>query len=159
MKKQFISFFTYTRNERTGIIALLVVLCLLTGIRIALPYLAKPKHDTQKEAELAAEWAQYHKRTNSVQDSTAPIKKNRYQTKEYSGIVDLNTANKKMLQKLKGIGPQAAEAILRRRRLHGDFTDPRQIVQYCKVPEYTYKKIANQLVARPIQKHAAPVTE
>jgi hypothetical protein len=61
MKKAFISFFNYRKQERSGVLFLYIILLLLLAIRISIPYWHKPKLQIQDEARLQREWDSFKK--------------------------------------------------------------------------------------------------
>jgi len=61
------------------------------------------------------------------------------------GVVNLNTATPAQLQKLPGIGPAKAEAIVAARDKHGGFEHVRQILHVRGIGRATYRKLRPML--------------
>jgi hypothetical protein len=56
MKKAFINFTNHHKLERTGVLVLFFILCLLLAFRISIPYWHKPNIPIQDEARFQQQW-------------------------------------------------------------------------------------------------------
>ena len=66
MKSFFKAYLQYTRTERMGIVALLLILIVLIAVKASMHLWVFPQIDTTKEKELAAKWEQAKKSGNTV---------------------------------------------------------------------------------------------
>lgn len=66
MKSFFKAYLQYTRTERMGIVALLLILVVLIAVKASMHLWVSPQIDTMKEKELAAKWEQAKKSGNTV---------------------------------------------------------------------------------------------
>jgi competence ComEA-like helix-hairpin-helix protein len=66
MKSFFKAYLQYTRTERMGIVALLLILIVLIAVKASMHLWVSPQVDTTKEKELAAKWEQAKKSGSTV---------------------------------------------------------------------------------------------
>ena len=62
MKRIISSYTGFTRTERVGVAGLCLVLAVVVGTYVALPYLSQPEIDEKKEKELVEKWEESHSR-------------------------------------------------------------------------------------------------
>lgn len=75
-------------------------------------------------------------------------------TPEPMPLVDINTADARQLQTLKGIGPALAERIVAYREEHGPFTSVEELLLVSGIGEHTLEQFRDRVTAAG----AAPVT-
>jgi len=59
--------------------------------------------------------------------------------------ININTASQKELEKLPGIGPAKAKAIIEYRKKYGNFRQKRDIIKVKGIGEKTYQKLKNKI--------------
>ena len=83
--------------------------------------------------------------TDAVKTAAAESAKAAGATAE-SGVVNLNTADMAELEKLHGVGPKTAQAIIDFRDSQGEFTSPDQLLAIKGIGEKTLAKMRDQIV-------------
>ena len=156
MKKQFISFTTFSRIERLGLVALVALLMVLVTLRFTIHLFHKPADTHTADSVVMRRWTDYkiHEMANratedAVKKSTPHASANKALTTQQKSalntIVDINTADSLAFRTLPGMKAKMIHEIIAWRNLHGDFTETKQIVQYCHVKEDVYNKIESRL--------------
>ncbi len=83
--------------------------------------------------------------TDAVKTAAAEPAKAAGATAE-GGVVNLNTADMAELEKLHGVGPKTAQAIIDFRDSQGEFTSPDQLLAIKGIGEKTLAKMRDQIV-------------
>ncbi len=126
MNNLFRSYFSFTRTERMGIIALLSVIIILISIQATMPlWVTSPEVNAEKIVQY-------------VQNQT----KEQQQLQLPPGVkINLNTADSITLISLPGIGKGLSHRILERRRQLGRFTHMQQVYDIYHFNEKTRKML------------------
>ncbi len=148
-------YFTFTKGEQRGIIAL-IVLCLLVFIapRVYLYFKpVKPSSNTAIQQQIDAFIAVYEKQhTDSVtaESSSVQHRNSSYKASNTEAIyvLDINTATATDFEKLRGIGPVLATRIVKFRTVLGGFASVAQLHEVYGLPDSTYKHISHQLTVK-----------
>ncbi len=161
MKKQFISFASFSRIEKLGVFTLIVLLALLMLTRLLMRFYVHPVAGTIPDSLIQKKWAAYQEkelRHNAEADSIRAYHLT-YLDKRYSNSatcpdeIDINTATAEELAKLKDIGPALARLIIKRRKSHGPFKETKELVQYCHIPLNIFQKLSPHLTITEMKKH------
>ncbi len=153
------AYFFFTKGERRGVLALLVIASLFLLIRVLLAN----KYEDSSAAYMAEESfvSSTHDESSmerSLSLSKGPIVDNEISSREFKRsnrtsrrsaktdeIVELNSADTTRLKQLRGIGSGYAKMIVSYREKLGGFYDAKQLLEVYKFPDETYQKIKHQL--------------
>ncbi len=148
------AYFFFTKGERRGVIALLLIASLFLLVRVLLANRYEGSSaDTVEESFVSS--AENVGRTNrSLSLSKDPIgsarefkhstRTSRRSTKT-DEMVELNSADTTRLKMLRGIGSGYAKMIVAYREKLGGFYAASQLLEVYKFPDETYQKIKHQL--------------
>jgi len=106
----------FSRNERAGILALLILLLVIASGRLLFRYNSPQSSGQMSENKLKEQWE-------------AKSRANIMQQVNNTALIDLNTADSIMLLSLDGVGPAITHRILNRRREQGTFKNYGQLWQ------------------------------
>lgn len=144
MKQLLRSFNSFTRAERTGIVALCIVIMVLLGVRIYMNYLPAKTINTADNQELDKAYTNFlasQPRQDTVEqeyadrgDIDAPL----------PDIININTADSATLVRLKGIGPAFARKIITERKI-APFTSVDELLKVQHIPQATWQIIKPHL--------------
>jgi|GEM_PF-6837238 len=123
MKKLFTSYTGFTRTERMGIIALLLLILVLITVRFTMHLWVKPAEVELTHVELPVKPAVQNLNTQYYRPQTEKI--------------NLNTADSLTLIALPGIGKGLSHRILERRRQLGRFSNMEQVFEVYKFKQET----------------------
>jgi len=134
------SYITFTRKERNGIIALVVIITVLLAIYTALPYVVQPYKASVDDIKLQQAYniwvtAQCN---GAATDTLGHSLVGNKQTER----ININTADSLVLVGINGIGAKTAHKILEYRRLHGDFKNSNEIRNISGLQHNLYLKIS-----------------
>ena len=76
------------------------------------------------------------------------VKTQAVQTQNNSNLVDINNADAKELEKLKGVGPAIAKRIIEYRNSHGRFSSPEDLLQVKGIGNAKLEKMRSQILIR-----------
>jgi competence ComEA-like helix-hairpin-helix protein len=167
------AYFFFTKGERRGVIALLIVASLFLLIRVLL---ANKLEDSSVAYAEESSISSINIAENSVvgnaedkfedagnrtfKRSSRPTRK----SEKTDEIVEINSADTTTFKKLRGIGSGYARMIVNYREKLGGFYSSKQLLEVYKFPTETYEKIKNQLsvdttLIRKINVNTATVKE
>lgn len=167
------AYFFFTKGERRGVIALLIVASLFLLIRVLL---ANKLEDSSVAYAEESSISSINIAENSVvgnaegkfedagnrtfKRSSRPTRK----SEKTDEIVEINSADTTTFKKLRGIGSGYARMIVNYREKLGGFYSSKQLLEVYKFPAETYEKIKNQLsvdttLIRKINVNTATVKE
>ena len=176
------AYFFFTKGERRGVIALLLIASLFLLIRVLLanryegssaetveePFVSTIYEDSANRSlngslDGSLSLSKGSKGPNGSQNfkhSTTASRKS-YKTDE---VVELNSADTTRLKQLRGIGSGYAKMIVAYREKLGGFYKAEQLLEVYKFPDETYQKIKHQLsvdttLIRKIKVNTATVKE
>lgn len=167
------AYFFFTKGERRGVIALLIVASLFLLIRVLLANKLEDSSATYAEessissiniAENSvvgnAEGKSYDAGNRTFKRSTRTSRK----SEKTDEMVEINSADTTTFKKLRGIGSGYARMIVNYRKKLGGFYSKEQLLEVYKFPIETYEKIKNQLsvdttLIRKINVNTATVKE
>lgn len=131
MKNLLRSYLTFSRTERIGIIALLVVILLLIAVRATMPlWVTQPPINAEEVVQTTK---------NKIQQPQ-PVQ-------QAAGTkINLNTADSLTLVSLPGIGKGLSHRILERRRQLGRFTHMQQVYDVYHFNEKTLKMLEEHTI-------------
>ncbi|MCQ2360175.1 MAG: helix-hairpin-helix domain-containing protein [Paludibacteraceae bacterium] len=124
-------YFFFTKEERRGVAVLLVIICILIGVRVVIAASQAPSNSSHSSHS-----------SNSSISSTPGYR--RY-IKHDAGKIELNTADSIQLQELKGIGPGFARRIVIYREKLGGYYAIEQLMEVYGFTEKLYNLIKNDI--------------
>ena len=155
MKKQFISFFTFSRIERQGLIALITLLLLLIATRLSMHWFVHAALPVVPDSTVQRQWNAYKKHEvlaawhrdslQQIRDLKGSGKKRPTMVSDSTSKVYINFDDSLKITQIRQFNSKIVRAILWRRKYHGNFTDLKQLCQYCYVPEGDLTKIKNRI--------------
>lgn len=128
MNNLFRSYLSFTRTERMGIIALLLLIMGLIAVRATIPFWIKQPEIQAEQVIIATK--QINKQSEQKIQALPPGEK-----------INLNTADSLTLISLPGIGKGLSHRILERRRQLGSFTHMQQVYDVYHFNEKTRKML------------------
>ena len=144
------AYFFFTKGERRGVIALLIVASLFLLIRVLL---ANKLEDSSviyaEESSISSinisENASASINGNAEGRSFKRSCKTTRRSEKTDEIVEINSADTTTFKKLRGIGSGYARMIVNYREKLGGFYSSKQLLEVYKFPAETYEKIKKQL--------------
>ena len=144
------AYFFFTKGERRGVIALLIVASLFLLIRVLL---ANKLEDSSviyaEESSISSinisENSSASVRGNAESKSFKRSGKATRRSAKTDEIVEINSADTITFKKLRGIGSGYARMIVNYREKLGGFYSSKQLLEVYKFPAETYEKIKKQL--------------
>ena len=142
------AYFFFTKGERRGVIALLLIASLFLLVRVLLAnrYEGSSAENVEEPFVSSAEGG-----GRSLSLSKGPTREFKHSTrtsrrsaKTYE-MVELNSADTTRLKMLRGIGSGYAKIIVAYREKLGGFYAASQLLEVYKFPDETYQKIKHQL--------------
>ena len=182
------AYFFFTKGERRGVIALLLIASLFLLIRVLLanryegssaenvgePFVSTSETPVEQSRSLSLSKGPSgsNEISRSLSLSKGPNNPNGFKhsskttrrSAKTDEMVELNSADTTRLKQLRGIGSGYAKMIVSYREKLGGFYKAEQLLEVYKFPDETYKKIKNQLqvdttLIRKIKVNAATVKE
>jgi competence protein ComEA len=145
MKKAFRSFFTFSRTETRGLIALLSLLIILIAIRATMQFWVKPDIDPAQQQRLTKAWQEFkQKQTNSDSIPNTSLTTN---NSPLTTPINLNTADSSTLCSLPGIGPALSQRIIQHRRKH-PFKSIEELLTIPRFSHSTFFKIRSHITVK-----------
>ena len=133
-------YFYFTREERRGVVALLVVIAVLFGVRIYLQWTVDSGQLTVNNSTTNSQlFTDVHQHV-STHDS--PKYKPYTKRTEREVMLELNSADTLQLQELRGIGPGFARRIVKYREKLGGYYAKEQLMEIYGFTEELYGKVA-----------------
>ena len=170
------AYFFFTKGERRGVIALLLIASLFLLIRVLLanryegssaenvgePFVSTSETPVEQSRSLNG-FLSLSKGPNNPNSFKHSGKATRRSAKT-DEMVELNSADTTRLKQLRGIGSGYAKMIVSYREKLGGFYKAEQLLEVYKFPDETYQKIKNQLqvdttLIRKIKVNTATVKE
>ena len=110
---------------------------LVFSLSLCLAAVADTSYAASKESSSTVE-----KATKSAKSKTTSSKKSTKDTvKKATKPININTADKKMLTELPGVGPKTADAIIKYRKANGKFKSANDLLNVKGIGEKTLKKM------------------
>ncbi len=141
-------YFYFTREERRGVVALLVVIAVLFGVRIYLQWTVDSGQLTVNNSTTNSQlFTDVHQHV-STHDSPigritdSPKYKPYTKRTEREVMLELNSADTLQLQELRGIGPGFARRIVKYREKLGGYYAKEQLMEIYGFTEELYGKVA-----------------
>ncbi|MDY6373291.1 MAG: helix-hairpin-helix domain-containing protein [Bacteroidales bacterium] len=133
-------YFYFTREERRGVVALLVVIAVLFGVRMFI--VGEPNNSVIGEPvnRLIEEPLSVNSPIGRITDS--PKYKPYTKRTEREVMLELNSADTLQLQELRGIGPGFARRIVKYREKLGGYYAKEQLMEIYGFTEELYGKVA-----------------
>lgn len=128
-------YFFFTREERRGVAVLLVIICVLIGVRVVIAA-------TQGTVDSGQLFPDGHQHVTVDKGPTPGYK--RYVQRDI-GEIELNTADSIQLQELKGIGPGFARRIIIYREKLGGYYAKEQLMEVYGFTDKLYNLIKNDI--------------
>ena len=181
------AYFFFTKGERRGVIALLLIASLFLLIRVLLanryegssaetveePFVSTIYEDSaNRSLSLSKGPSGSDGMNGSLSLSKGPNNPNSFKhstrtsrrSAKTDEMVELNSADTTRLKQLRGIGSGYAKMIVSYREILGGFYKAEQLLEVYKFPDETYQKIKNQLqvdttLIRKIKVNTATVKE
>jgi DNA uptake protein ComE-like DNA-binding protein len=164
MKTFIKDFLTYSRSEKRGVVALLVIFIVLFAVRLYSPAVVTDDHpaDFSGYDKETTEFMTALRRAGDSLDSLKKVKISSY-TKEYpengnsfswarekvspsdTMVIDLNGCDTLDLQVLRGIGPYFARNIVNYRELLGGFVSKSQLLEVYGMDSARYSGIIDRI--------------
>ncbi len=170
------AYFFFTKGERRGVIALLLIASLFLLFRVLLanryegssaenvgePFVSTSEAPVEQSRSLSGS-LNLSKGSNNPNSFKHSDKATRRSAKT-DEMVELNSADTTRLKQLRGIGSGYAKMIVSYREKLGGFYRAEQLLEVYKFPDETYQKIKNQLqvdttLIRKIKVNTATVKE
>ena len=170
------AYFFFTKGERRGVIALLLIASLFLLVRVLLanryegssaenvgePFVSTSEAPVEQSRSLNGSLS-LSKGSNNPNSFKHSDKATRRSAKT-DEMVELNSADTTRLKQLRGIGSGYAKMIVSYREKLGGFYTSAQLLEVYKFPDETYQKIKNQLqvdttLIRKIKVNTATVKE
>lgn len=121
-------YFFFTKEERRGVAVLLVIICILIGVRVVIAASQSPSTSSN----------------SSISSNSSNSGYRRY-IKHDVGKIELNTADSLQLQELKGIGPGFARRIVIYREKLGGYYAKEQLMEVYGFTDKLYNLIKNDI--------------
>jgi competence ComEA-like helix-hairpin-helix protein len=170
------AYFFFTKGERRGVIALLIVASLFLLIRVLLAnkledssveYAEESSISSINISENASASINGNAEGRNFDASKKTFKRSDRASRKHEKtdeIVEINSADTTTFKKLRGIGSGYARMIVNYREKLGGFYSKEQLLEVYKFPVETYEKIKNQLsvdttLIRKINVNTATVKE
>lgn len=134
MKKAVKAYVTFTWMERMGIVALLLLLAILIGVRCAIPYFVHPKHDMTQDSAVVAAWNKFQAENQHV----AKVKADSATANFFQ--FDPNTLDSSGFIKL-GMKEKAVHSLLNWRRKGKHFYKAEDLEDVYNLSEAEYKRL------------------
>ena len=134
MKKAVKAYVTFTRTERMGIVALLLLLGILLAVRVAMPYFVHPKHDMAQDSTVVAAWNKFQAENQKV----AKVKADSATANFFT--FDPNTLDSAGFIKL-GMKEKAVHSLLNWRRHGKHFYKAEDMEDVYNLSEAEYKRL------------------
>ena len=142
------AYFFFTKGERRGVIALLLIASLFLLVRVLLAnrYEGSSAENVEEPFVSSAEGG-----GRSLSLSKGPTREFKHSTRtsrrsaKTDEMVELNSADTTRLKMLRGIGSGYAKIIVAYREKLGGFYAASQLLEVYKFPDETYQKIKHQL--------------
>ena len=142
------AYFFFTKGERRGVIALLLIASLFLLVRVLLAnrYEGSSAENVEEPFVSSAEGG-----GRSLSLSKGPTREFKHSTRtsrrsaKTDEMVELNSADTTRLKMLRGIGSGYAKMIVAYREKLGGFYATSQLLEVYKFPDETYQKIKHQL--------------
>lgn len=131
------SYSSFTRTERMGIVALLILMVIWAIAKFGMQYWV---HPAQLTTELVKAPSKQKPPTDNQVQNIAPVTK---------GKIDLNTADSLTLVSLHGIGKGLSHRILERRRQLGHFSNMQQVFEVYKFKQETKEMLLEKTTINP----------
>ncbi len=157
MKKFLSNYFGFTKSEINGLVFLIILLVSITGGMygyqlVADKYASKKTLQSDKNDIVILN----HLYTSLLQEQKLEkkntIKKNsRHHTPSYvqkNLFIDINTADAKQLQKMRGIGPVLSQRIIKYRNKLGGFIDKKQFAEVYGLNEDVLKTLRKHTLVK-----------
>lgn len=125
---------TFTRTERMGIVALLLLLGMLVAIRVSMPYWVHPKHDMAADDSVVAAWNQFQAENQHI----AKVKADSANANFFA--FDPNTLDSACFIKL-GMKEKAVHSLLNWRRHGKHFYKAEELEDVYNLSEAEYKRL------------------
>lgn len=139
--------FELTRNQRFGILGLIILSLILVFLNIVLPpYWSKKQYEKYPitwvvdSSHLENISASYEKKNSDQLNSFSPNTKGKKPV-----YIDVNKSGKEQFKKIRGIGDVLSERIVKYRSALGGFYDIHQIKEVYGISDSLYNAIKNQL--------------
>lgn len=152
------AYFFFTKGERRGVIALLLIASLFLLVRVLLAnrYEGSSADTVEEPFVSSVEGGGWSNRSLSLSKGTTgtPVSETREfkhstrtsrRSAKTDEMVELNSADTTRLKMLRGIGSGYAKMIVAYREKLGGFYAVSQLLEVYKFPDETYQKIKNQL--------------
>lgn len=159
------AYFFFTKGERRGVIALLLIASLFLLVRVLLAnrYEGSSAENVEEPFTCEAPVEQQRLQSGAERSFKRSDKATRRSAKT-DEMVELNSADTTRLKQLRGIGSGYAKMIVSYREKLGGFYTSAQLLEVYKFSDETYKKIKHQLqidttLIRKINVNTATVKE
>lgn len=133
-------YFYFTREERRGVVALLVIIAVLFGVRIYLQWTVDSGQLTVNNCTSNSQLSTHDSPIGRITDS--PKYKPYTKRTEREVMLELNSADTLQLQELRGIGPGFARRIVKYREKLGGYYAKEQLMEVYGFTEELYGKVA-----------------
>lgn len=145
-------YFYFTKDERRGVTALLVVIAVLFGVRIYLQWTVDSGQLTVNNCTSNSQLSTHDSPIGRITDS--PKYKPYTKREEKKVMVELNSADTLQLQELRGIGPGFARRIVKYREKLGGYYAKEQLMEVYGFTDSLYKQVSPHVTvdASKIQK-------
>lgn len=145
-------YFYFTKDERRGVTALLVVIAVLFGVRIYLQWTVDSGQLTVNNCTSNSQLSTHDSPIGRITDS--PKYKPYTKRTEKDVMVELNSADTLQLQELRGIGPGFARRIVKYREKLGGYYAKEQLMEVYGFTDSLYKQVSPHVTvdASKIQK-------
>lgn len=141
MKEAIREYFRYSRAERTGLLALLVVLLALFGVNATVRHWAKPEVDVAKERALNAVWEKFQAEHGHADESRGWAKTDEGPAPPVELFpFDPNTLDSAGFRRL-GLSAKATKGLMNWRRKGKVFYKPEDLKPLYNLPPETYAAI------------------
>lgn len=145
-------YFYFTKDERRGVTALMVVIAVLFGVRIYLQWTVDSGQLTVNNCTSNSQLSTHDSPIGRITDS--PKYKPYTKRTEKDVMVELNSADTLQLQELRGIGPGFARRIVKYREKLGGYYAKEQLMEVYGFTDSLYKQVSPHVTvdASKIQK-------
>jgi competence protein ComEA len=141
--KQFITWFGYSRRERRASFILLILIVVVAGARFTVP---------QSDMEISiiavdSVTSLQALPVKSIQDTLKVVQKSVRRDTKNKPLLELNTCDSALLERLPGIGPVLSGRIIKYRNLLGGFASVNQLIEVYGLPQETFDIICSRVMA------------